>query len=449
MDIFICNLSFSATESEIIEYFAELLHDGEFGERWRGAPTNFKVTLHRDKKGRGYRHGGSGILTLPLKALGEDFLDWYTGPLPRLIDKRVRIEPSTKPVSRLAIEPLLNTPYQDPSVLRAREELEDALSEVVEVSRLQFGWMDRDGVFSNEWGRSYGTEDDLFEAEIGFNAEKREMFIEERSNEPFLPEARRIVNMKIASVERIEKDPSGFFVILVLYNAPSFEQKPGLELLVLPFTRDEQRRTRCSSLDDRHHQELVAYTSLALRVQFATREGGQAFFDMSTAARLPNANNILSPPERRNHFSPTYLHSVDRWIARLEWSVAFQCAALLASHYVSAKELCIICRPDIEDAIRAKGSSFTADVVSRFALSFHGGARSRKDRIYVPKQDIEAFLRRQFADARDFVSKATNLNPADLSDGLFQCYHVSVTPTAVIPAGPSPEQVRQLPTIGV
>lgn len=70
MDLFIRNIPYTASQFDLLEYFARVLHDPDLTVMWADAPQqiNFKVELNRDRSNRGRLHGGTGILIVPTES---------------------------------------------------------------------------------------------------------------------------------------------------------------------------------------------------------------------------------------------------------------------------------------------------------------------------------------------------------------------------------------------
>ena len=439
MDLFVENVPFSASELDVIELLAKALHSPEFTKRWPGAPINFKMTLHRDKKKQGHRHGGTGVLTLPYADIGKDFLQCY-GRWLRLKGHLLCVSLSRRPTS-VAIEPLRNTPFQDPAILRAKEKLESALAEIVPVGRLQFGWIDRDGVFSIEWERVYDDSTSQLSANMGFKAENREVYVEEYARVVYPSQAPRIVLIKISSVERVKRDISDTSLILTLYNAPNFEQKPR-NVLGLPYGHAGERRTRHSSMDDPAHARVAQYTSLAIRVCFNTTRDTRRVLDMAATAKLPSPATVRAPPERRGHFSIEYLAEADRLIKQLDWPVAFQCSALLSQMTISPQELAVHCYPYLARVIAVQGVFFAAEAVRKFGDILRAAGPQFPNHVRgTHMRRVQQHLQATLFAAAEVVIAASALKALPSLDAIVQTYHVSVTPTGFGLSGPFPEQV--------
>ena len=80
MEIFMKNVSFDATRTEVVLCIAQQLHRPPFLASSEAAPFNFHVQLLKNKGVfRPQGHNGTGLLTFGTRQLGQHFLSVY-GP---------------------------------------------------------------------------------------------------------------------------------------------------------------------------------------------------------------------------------------------------------------------------------------------------------------------------------------------------------------------------------
>lgn len=339
------------------------------------------------------------------------------------------------------VETLRQSPYRDPEILREQIELKERLGSSVCLNMLQFGWLDRDQIFSPEWTRSYT--DSLISASIKFDGNRRELTIQETSIGLFGGYIPRRIVIRFGNVETLSYSQSGdpiCAVLLTLRSPPVFEElsTPPPEFLFL----SEETRTRHSSLHDNagSHSQVAPYTSSEILLSMASKDSRQQFLDMCSAAQLPKPTQFLAPPAARGHFSAEALAVAERFIKALPWPVAFQVLALLRDLVLSAKEL-VLLRGEIATLVQQYHSSRAAEIVKQFGLELHESEWLHPS--HNSHDQILASITRCFRTA----CRSPSSSFRELPDDLFTCYHVAVTPTSVLPQGPYPDQVSLLHTI--
>jgi RNA-dependent RNA polymerase len=451
MEVFIRHIPYAATEIEIHNYVREILHSPGFQQVWhRGFPMSFKLRLHADRRGKDRGHGGTATLLVPDQRIGQLLLNLRHPPLR---GKSLVWALSKNTPNPADIEALSQTPYLAPDQLLERERLERILSAMPKLAALQFGWLDRDDVFSIEWERLYTLGN--MTARIEFVSDKREMRVTEAQKlmasggELFmflsgsLPPGRRprIVTTSFSNIESIshaERSDPNPSIVLTFRAPPNFEEAPSGIWTVISIP-DNRRRTRKSCMDDLEHARLSPFTSLAMRVIFESREGLDDVLRMARAAKLPSPFTFPSSPVRRTHFSQSDLQWVETWIARLPWQVAYHTTSMLRNLWLSAAELRSF-HSRIDQLVEEVQEFHAAEIVRTFGLYL-----SELSRVS-PGPHAAAMIKRKLADCFNRAKKdAEERSPRRrLSDATVLCYHVTVTPTSFMLKGPEVEQVSLL-----
>ena len=455
MEVFISQIPSLTTEIELHDYVKNILHSPTFQLLWRrGFPMNFKLHLHANHKQRGNtRNARTATLLVPDRNIGQLLLTRGNPPLRgrSLLWKLSRNAPNPGEIGMLD-----QTPYLAPDQLREREQLENALSSSPVLRGLQFGWLDRDEIFSIEWERLY-TEQNM-KAHINFVSDKREMRIVEEENGADLMsdgglqrlffgrssnrrERPRMVTTSFSNVETMSRSDRSFpeaSIIFTFYSSPSFEEA-RIDLLghILGIESDgpEIKRTRKSSMDDPEHARVSPFTSLALRVIFESRRGLEEVMRMAAIVKFPSPLTFPGSPVRRSHFSRSHLEWVEAWIATLPWKVAYHTTSLLRNLLLSAAELRAF-QPRISRLVTDLEESQAAEVVRTFALYLPEVSRvSRSSSAQQIKRKLLECFNRAKNDAENKGSRRR------VSVDTILCYHVTVTPTTFMLHGPDLEQV--------
>ena len=424
-------IPFQTSEYTIHKHFESILHAPPFSDMWKmGYPMNFTIFLHH-RKPSGDRTG-TGNIRIPDLDIARLLIS-QSDSLPTLDGARIKLGFSTKGVDPRDIETLRNSPYQDPEILREQNELDKRLTSHEPLTKLQFGWLDRDQVFSPEWTRSYTGS---MSAYVWFDGKRRELAIEEISTRPLGRYQPRRVVMRFGSVKTLSysrsRDPEDS-LLLTLLVPPVFEERIG---------GNGTKRTRESSLcDDGLHARLVPYTSCAILLAVASKRSRQKILDMCSVVRLPKPTRFLAAPEARDHFAVKTIVEAERFIKALPWPIAFQVLSLLRNRKLSAKELLLL-RNEIGIMVQQYRSMPTraARIVEKFGQELEGSEWLNPS--HNSQHRILGTLTRCFRTACGVPSSIfRHLEPPG---DLFTCYHVAVTPTSEIPQDPYPDQASLL-----
>jgi RNA-dependent RNA polymerase len=412
-DIFLRNISWSVDEGGLSDTFAAILHDEPFLALSPGVLINFKVTLYPDRKFKGARpHSGTGLLTLPSSEIGRIFLERFgDGARVRrpliLGGRKLSIQISSKGLRQDLVTAVSHTPYISREQMLVREQEKKELDGEVGISAIQFGRECRDGAFSVEWKRVFTPR-----GRIIFESDKREIQVHLPEDDNRGLSSGQIVAFRFSGIETINinrdrRVPSIYFKL----NHPSsfYECKGGL----IPI----------SHLDE-SHLHVAPFTSAALIVTLISQDALGEFRRM--AKRIHHRISNYSPQiVERRLYSKSLLNDVDRWLNRLPYGVGFQCDALMRSPscLVDAQEMQSLKQPIIVLVMR-HGEKKTTSFLKHFANTL--------DQLWFSED--ENVVTHTVLGVFKTVEGNFDFNvqpPSSSTEGLMDCFHVSVTPTAI------------------
>ncbi|KAI1797790.1 RdRP-domain-containing protein [Ganoderma leucocontextum] len=451
MEIHVKNVPASTKDTKLKLELANILHVPPFRQP---AETlfNFDIFLFKQRKRGPWR---AGALTLPSERIGSLFLQLYGGLFPLhslLIDTtRLQFQFSNRPVRQEVVERILRIPFQDPREAHAREEKEAELRALqVRISTIQFGCECRDQVYSVEWEKRA-------RAHLSFDGERREFRI--RVDQGGLFSDARIIAIRVNAVYHVSAtldDTSGRTVIFFsLTHPPAFESESTLSLLAsaLATSSNAPTRHRWSTFDDNDddHALIAPYVCLSIRLECESIEDLHTFRKFADAAHIPVDNNAY-PVVRRDLFSPATREEYHLWITRLPWTVAFQIEALLRSWLITMAEALSL-RDNVDGVLRARGPAYTAALLRDFAsyakaLYWYGATQPGAESAF--QTQLEAEWSDPVTHLFTLVEGAFVYKPAEPSmsamdaSALFQCLHVTITPTTMILEGPFPERSNRV-----
>ena len=430
------NISFDIDERKLKTHLAPIFHSREYS----GVPINFNVRIFKHSKGR----MKSGVITVPTARIGQQFLDEYGQPNPQ---KHLQLVPtiffqrSNKAPRTDVLETVRRLPFIDPRIEQEREaKATEVQGMTVPIASLQFGWICRDEVFSVEWEKC-----PPYRAELTFDEDKREFRVKWEETD-----LARFIAIRTSSIywTGAGQDSSGEHAIFFYLNhAPSYETQANEEELAALFsqlftssrTPQGPKRRRWAAFDD-DHTPVAPYTSLAIRIVCSTRVGVETYRRLGKIAHTTIETSTY-PIDRRGVCAPETSLLYQGWISSLPWLVAFQVDALLRSHLTDMQELLQVLRRPIEDTLRGNGAATTAAIVrdfhSRVKAIFWMGDSA--DGTHISIEELFTLAK------SEFLSKPPALGSPITEDAdLFECLHVTITPTTMYLEGPFPERSNRI-----
>lgn len=422
MELFMRNISFSATSNEVISHIADVLHSPSYASSPSSLPLNFHVRLFKDKRGT-RTHSGSGALTLPSSEVALQFLQEYGEHSSArktcfVGGRRIKFTQSKNPARPDILASIQNRPYIEPKALEEREKREAILAaETVSIKTIQFGWECRDSVFSIEWEETFAG------STLSFHDERRELRIKLTHQPNALIIAVRLSYISYASAHvYLSQQP---VIFLSLEVPPTFEEETA------------PQRRRLAALPIADHSRVAPYTSLALRVECTSLRDFRKFQELSKTAQLHGLSDLQYAIDRRGLFSATAIDEFEKHLRRFNWCVAFQLVALVRNMCVDVKEMLGLI-PHITRLVEAKGKGYTS------LLLRHFGTRARNF-FWAPDDVEEKTIEECFALAKDdfaVAQRSPKLQPTDGS--LFDSFHVTITPTTMFLEGPFQERSNRV-----
>ena len=420
-------LSSCATKAQVSVEIAHILHRGDYLGLWGSVPVNLEVQLHKKKPGAD--HSGTGRFTVAVPRVAIRFLQEYGGDHPlkaiQCAQRRVFFKPSYDRPHIGIIDKLLRTPYVDPYAQEEkRKRVAEAEANRIPIRGIEFGWECRDTIFSCEWEKaldppgSLGYDEDRREFRIGFGSKSI---------------ALRSAQINWASCGM---DGSHPVICFNLESHPIFEETlPQIDPVLVPLGISKSNpftRTRISSLDS-HHEQVVAYVSLAVRFICVSPRSLEMFRALCRITPLGELPDYIYHKGYRQLFSAERKRRFELWLGQLDFEVAFQVEKLVLDAKVDFREALIL-QGAIGDLVRLKGVKHTVGVLRSFDSALKESLWNARPN-YIPTLFLTA--------AREYVPEAKSLANMALED-TFTCYHVSVTPTTMKFSGPFQERSNRV-----
>lgn len=433
MEVFMTQISFGVSKTQIAAQISKVVHKHPQFTRFNAdSLLNFVVFLHHPKKRRGYINSyRTGTVTFPTEVVAKQFLELCGGNNP-LIQIAVAFRPIIfKPSNRQArqdvVADVLKLPFSDPLKLQKQEEkLKCLATSVVHLTEIQFGWECRDDVFSVE----YATRTPC---EIHFSQLRRQFEISFARADEF----NENIVVSFSQIRRVaaSQTSSESSILFYLFSAPRFEFGKALPAIEGGDDRSPQQRLqrlRMVSLENDTHRRLAPYVSIALRILCLPSEYDR-FVELWEIAE---ANSIILPTnfrvEYREIFSSRHLEEVQHWVEILAWPLGYQVDALVRNRVMDPEEILKI-KPEVEEVLKSKGPEYCAGLLRFYGeqlqmMWYSDASQSR--------ESIEETFRRCREDYRHAATP--------LTEDLFNCLHVFVTPSGYSLDGPFPERTNRV-----
>ena len=407
------NIPYAVDEIQLNRQLQPILHGANFESVFQGgAPYDYRIQLFKGKR-RGQSHSGNGIITVPTEAIGLRLIE-----LGSIVvhGRSVIFTRSNKPTlfERVA---MVQRPYQDPAVREQEEQRRADLATKIDISWVQFCWAGFREV-SIEW-QSQGS------WRVSFDDNNRAIVLQLG---PW-----RIV-IRNTTIDSIEVDSD--FCHLSLEVPPTLEVEPETD--AGPFNLASIReilglapppRDRRTMLEEA--QEAIIPFVNVIRFRFANRYSDVEKFKSKMRLIDRRVHAYRGPePTHRGLFTPDSLAQLQEWCQHQEYSIAFQVHAILSKRLVAPAMLLDLV-PILQQIIQDLKSEEVVDVLKRFGQL-----------ISEPEEGLENWNPRRFLEFC-INNRATIVSRRVVSreeaSRLFECYHVTITPTSQLLSGPIPE----------
>jgi RNA-dependent RNA polymerase len=414
MDCFMTNVPYSVDEVQLNRQLRPTLHGPHFEPMFRGgAPFDYRPQLFKGRN-RGQGHKGYGIITVPTEAIGQQLIQ--LGSI-QVHGRPVYFQRSNRPAPPERIA-MVQRPYQDPVVRERQEQRRAELATEIGIRSVQFCWTGF-GKVSIEW-------EDQESWSVSFDDNNHAMVLKRQFW--------RII-IRNNTVESIEEDGDDY-CHLTLEVPPTLEVEPQpqtqedeiFDLSALRAALGLPPRERKSTLEGQ--EAIIPFVNL-IRFRFASAGSGVEEFRGKVRFIERRIHAYDGPePNRGGLFTSHYLGELQVWCQRQQYDIAFQVHAILCKRLIAPAMLLNLI-PTLDQVVHDLESHEVVDILKRFGQLISEPDEGMED--WKPEQFLQFCI-----DNRATTVPRRVLSPEEASR-LFECYHVTITPTSQLLAGPIPE----------
>ncbi|KAJ3841711.1 RNA dependent RNA polymerase-domain-containing protein [Lentinula raphanica] len=445
MEIFIRFIPYEVDKWELVTELAKILHTDPFKQPRPDRKLNFDVHLFSQEGGTGGMHNGTGLLKVPSKKIGRQFL-YHVKEYPVKIRRRkLGFSPGHKTPSEHDSALLQKAPWLDPEKEKDRAwrvaELEQGPG--LRVSTVQFGVLfrdprapDKNRKYSIEWEKEYKSKG---QAWLKFEYDHKLLKIEVGDRLSETTGSNIILYFANISKIAVGQEYGNAFIIFDTYVPPIFEEVDFYRAATGNASDDRNNLRSIHRIGSVEHHEAHARVApfahtLRLLLPNNHQSDGSDVIDkfrslcciaqMQTQIRLARVDAA-----GWKFFSIPTLRAFAARIAKMDWAVAFQLESLLHNGILHSEELLQDVIPQVETLCKAHSSDYVGELLQKIPELLSEPNR--------PAETAVQCLQRELA-------KGGRLKKKSHSSGLFSCYHAIVTPTRLLLEGPYPTESNRI-----
>ncbi|KAF9490125.1 RdRP-domain-containing protein [Pleurotus eryngii] len=432
MQIFMRNVAFKVKEDDLKLALANIIHRPPFPLETK---INFHVELFRQP--RSDIHRGIGLLTLPSADIGEHFLATMHRLPFSLQGRQIHFCKSTRTPNQPLIIKVATSEWEDPIQLQQKRQLARDNSAPITLSAFSFGRFCRDGVFSPEvdmQGRDSQVICDLDTRQLRLTV--------------CHPWFTSVVHYSASSVAALANPPGTLGVFIEAENPPIFSRQALSE---------EERPQRLSSVNGLQEMPPVAR---AVHLLFRSNHELQTFKGRCVMLYLPRLIPRNIPIEPRNLYERQKRTALNTLLCQISFPLAFEIEKAIYNGALDPTEVI----EGLGEGILVLNGEHNTDagpIFNSFVMSLGNPGietvpiarrprrnrrqRGKKKRVDGDQEAVkETLAQRLVAETETYIARQYQprgrLSVTPVSAGIYQCYHVIITPTSKVLEGPLPDQ---------
>ncbi|KAG1777367.1 RdRP-domain-containing protein [Suillus placidus] len=426
MEIFLRNIAFAVTQEDLTLEFAKILHKPPFPSN---PPLNFEFQLFY----KSHPNGKRGILALPTVESGITLLRAYGDAGIVVKGRQILLSKSTQSINNARIMRLKTVPWVDPVKMREEKERLLQQSRPFQLLRYSFGRFNRDRSFSSEFSLP-GVADvscDLERRQIRFTVTP-----DDESDDPFW------TSMSIASyaplkiAELVGNQDDDIHILFIRADAPPVFSV-GNDVGGHGNTSPQRLAglTRYCPMPPGSHSLMLVFSSQsdAETFMYACRNRLHLRYSPVPHVRIHDHTSNSSPVEELHEF-----------LSEIPYELGFQVEKTVANFVFTPMEILSLKEAII--SLHTEHGPDAPEIFQSFASEHEGHNAKRKPRRrnraqwHTSQEDLTSLLGQVIHEFTREHQRPLRLLAPPPQSGVYQSYHLILTPTRYILEGPLPDQ---------
>ncbi|KAG1828633.1 RdRP-domain-containing protein [Suillus variegatus] len=428
MEIFLRNIAFAVTQEDLTLEFAKILHKPPFPT---SPPLNFEFQLFY----KSHPNGKRGILALPTEDSGITLLRAYGDVGIAVKGRQILLSKSTQSINNARIMRLNTVPWVDPVKLREEKERLLQQSRPFPLLCYSFGRFDRDGSFSSEFALPgvANVSCDLERRQVRFTVtphdDSDDLFWTSTSIASY-------AQLKIAALVGNQDDDT--HILFIRADAPPvFSVENDIGGLGLTNTSPQ----RLAGLTRYHPMPPGSYS---LMLAFSNQPDAETFM-YACRNRLHLRYSPVPHIRIHDHTSNTNpVEELHEFLSEIPYELAFQVEKTVTTFVFTPMEIFSLKEAII--SLYTEHGPDASEIFQSFASEHEGHNAKRKPRRkrraqwHASQEDLTSLLGQVIHEFTREHQKPLRLLAPPPQSGVYQSYHMILTPTRHILEGPLPDQ---------
>ncbi|KAG2049848.1 RdRP-domain-containing protein [Suillus hirtellus] len=428
MEIFLRNIAFAVTQEDLTLEFAKILHKPPFPT---SPPLNFEFQLFY----KSHPNGKRGILALPTEDSGITLLRAYGDVGIAVKGRQILLSKSTQSINNARIMRLNTVPWVDPVKLREEKERLLQQSRPFPLLFYSFGRFNRDGSFSSEFALPgvANVSCDLERRQVRFTVtphdDSDDLFWTSTSIASY-------AQLKIAALVGNQDDDT--HILFIRADAPPvFSVENDIGGLGVTNTSPQRLAglTRYHPMPPGSYSLMLAFSNQpdAETFMYACRNRLHLRYSPVPRVRIHDHTSNSNPVEELHEF-----------LSEIPYELAFQVEKTVTDFVFTPMEIFSLKEAII--SLYTEHASDASEIFQSFASEYEGHNAKRKPRRkrraqwHASQEDLTSLLGQVIHEFTREHQKPLRLLAPPPQSGVYQSYHMILTPTRHILEGPLPDQ---------
>ncbi|KAG1908506.1 RdRP-domain-containing protein [Suillus fuscotomentosus] len=428
MEIFLRNIAFAVTQEDLTLEFAKILHKPPFST---SPPLNFEFQLFY----KSHPNGKRGILALPTEDSGITLLRAYGDVGIAVKGRQILLSKSTQSINNARIMRLNTVPWVDPVKLREEKERLLQQSRPFPLLCYSFGRFNRDSSFSSEFALPglANVSCDLERRQVRFTVtphdDSDDLFWTSTSIASY-------AQLKIAALVGNQDDDT--HILFIRADAPPvFSVENDIGGLGLTNTSPQRLAglTRYHPMPPGSYSLMLAFSNQpdAETFMYACRNRLHLRYSPVPHVRIHDHTSNSNPVEELHEF-----------LSEIPYELAFQVEKTVTTFVFTPMEIFSLKEAII--SLYTEHGPDASEIFQSFASEHEGHNAKRKPRRkrraqwHASQEDLTSLLGQVIHEFTREHQKPLRLLAPPPQSGVYQSYHMILTPTRHILEGPLPDQ---------